>query len=122
MKELLLVGLGGLVGSMARYQIGVWLLQLQPSPRFPLGTFIVNFIGCLAIGLLAGAATRYNYLTPQLRLFLMTGLLGGFTTFSALGLDAVLLFERGAWHMAALYVGASVVLGLGAVRLGYQLF
>ena len=115
MKGILLVGLGGFIGSVARYKLGGLVLHLSAQERFPYSTFAVNLLGCLAIGLLAGLTERYELFGPGTRLFLFTGLLGGFTTFSAFGLDALLLLRRSEFLVAALYAGASVVLGITAV-------
>jgi CrcB protein len=121
MKGILLVGLGGFIGSVARYKLGGLVLHLSAQERFPYSTFAVNLLGCLAIGLLAGLTERYELFGPGTRLFLFTGLLGGFTTFSAFGLDALLLLRRSEFLVAALYAGASVVLGITAVWLGLKL-
>lgn len=120
MKNILLVGLGGFVGSIARYKLGGWLLHMTAQERFPFSTFAVNVIGCLVVGVLAGLAERYELFGPGTRLFLFTGLLGGFTTFSAFGLETMFLLRRGEPWVAATYVGASVVLGIGAVWLGIK--
>lgn len=121
MKSMLLVGLGGFIGSIARYTLGGAILGMTAQHRFPWSTFAVNVLGCLAIGILAGLAERHEMFGPGTRLFLFTGLLGGFTTFSAFGMDAVFLLRRGEILMAALYAGASVVLGITAVWLGIKL-
>lgn len=116
----LLVGLGGFLGAIARYKLGGWLLHMTAQDRFPFGTFAVNVLGCLAVGILAGVAERYEVIGPEARLFLFTGLLGGFTTFSAFGLEAVFLIRRGDLGVAALYAGGTVVLGITAVWLGLK--
>lgn len=121
MKALLLVGLGGGIGSIARYVLGTLLLQPAAPGRFPLGTFVVNVLGCLVAGLLAGWWERQALLGPEARLFLFTGLLGGFTTFSAFGLETTALLRRGEFGTAMLYAGASVVIGIAAVWLGLRL-
>lgn len=121
MKDILLVGLGGFIGSVARYKLGGLVLHLTAQQRFPFGTFAVNVAGCLVIGLLAGFAERHELFGPGTRLFLFTGLLGGFTTFSAFGLDAMFLVRRGEPALAALYAAASVVLGIAAVWLGLRI-
>lgn len=121
MKALLLVGLGGFVGSIARYQLGGWVLHLTAQERFPWSTFAVNVVGCLVAGVLAGLAERFELFSADARLFLFTGLLGGFTTFSAFGLDSMYLVRRGELAVAALYAGASVVVGIGAVWLGLRI-
>ena len=121
MKEVLLVGLGGFIGSVARYKLGGLVLHLTAQHRFPYSTFAVNVVGCLVVGILAGLAERHELFGTSTRLFLFTGLLGGFTTFSAFGLDAMFLVRRGELWLAALYAGASVVLGVAAVWLGLKL-
>jgi len=121
MWNLLLVGVGGGIGAMARYLVGGWVLHQTMQERMPYGTLAVNLIGCLAIGLLAGAAERFEVLTPEARLFLITGVLGGFTTFSAFGYDTMFLLRRGELLIAGAYVGASVGLGLLAVWLGLRI-
>jgi CrcB protein len=117
---ILLVGLGGFLGAVARYELGGFLLHMTAQDRFPFGTFAVNVLGCLAVGILAGVAERYEVIGPEARLFLFTGLLGGFTTFSAFGLEAVFLLRRGDLGVAALYAGSTVVLGIAAVWLGLK--
>jgi len=121
MPPVLLVGLGGFVGAVARYKLGGLVLHLTVQERFPFSTFAVNVLGCLAVGVLAGMAERQDAFGPDARLFLFTGLLGGFTTFSAFGLEAVYLLRRGEVATAALYAGGSVVLGIAAVWLGLKL-
>jgi len=121
MQNILLVGLGGFLGSIARYKLGGFILHMTAQDRFPYSTFAVNVLGCLIVGVLAGIAERYNVFGPDTRLFLFTGLLGGFTTFSAFGLEAMHLIRRGDLGTAALYAGGSVVLGITAVWLGLKL-
>ena len=121
MNHLLLVGLGGFVGAIARWKLGGWLLHLTVQEKFPYPTFAVNVAGCLAIGVLAGLAERQGMFAQGARLFLFTGLLGGFTTFSAFGLETFVLLRRGEPWIAALYVVASVLAGLAAVWLGLRL-
>jgi fluoride exporter len=118
MLHLGLVALGGGIGAAARHLVNLSALRLL-GPSFPAGTLTVNVIGGLLMGLLAGyLALRYEGGGQELRLFLATGVLGGFTTFSAFSLDAVLLWQRGDIGLAALYVLASVVLSIGALLLG----
>lgn len=121
MKDLALVALGGGVGAVARYLVGGALLHWSAQERFPLSTFIVNVLGCLAIGLVAGLVERQQLLSSEIRLLLMTGVLGGFTTFSAFGLEAIQLVRRGEWWIAGLYAGGSVVAGIAAVWLGMRI-
>jgi CrcB protein len=110
MSRFLLVGAGGALGAAARY--GVSLLAAR-WPGFPFATLAVNVAGCLAIGLLSPVLT-----SESARLFLITGVLGGFTTFSAFGADTQALAAGGRPGLAAVYVGLSVGAGLGAVWLG----
>ena len=121
MSGTLIVGLGGFLGAIARYKLGAAVMHVSGVVRFPLGTFAVNVAGCLAIGLLAGAVARYHVLGAEARLFLFTGVLGGFTTFSAFGLETVELLRRGELAMASLYAGGSVAAGLAAVWVGLKL-
>lgn len=121
MKSILLVGLGGMIGSVARYKAGGWLLHQTLLQKFPYSTFAINIVGCLVAGVLAGLVEKHDLFTADTRLFLFTGLLGGFTTFSAFGLDAIYLVRRGDLMTAAAYAGLSVVVGIAAVWLGYRL-
>ena len=88
MRNLLLVGAGGFLGAIARYAVTLLLSPAGSTSRLPLGTLVVNVSGCLAIGLLAGLGERTGFLTADARLFLLTGLLGGYTTYSAFALES----------------------------------
>lgn len=121
MKALLLVGIGGFMGSVARWKLGGLVLHLTAQQRFPYSTFVMNVLGCLLAGVLAGLAEKHALFGPDTRLFLFTGLLGGFTTFSAFGLDALYLLRRGDVAMAVLYALASVAVGLLAAWAGMRL-
>ena len=121
MAAALWVALGGALGSVARLKLGGWAALAYPDWRFPLGTFLVNVLGCLAIGLLAGAGERPGLLSHEAKLFLFTGILGGFTTFSAFGLETVALLKRGDLLVACSYAGLSVVAGILAVYLGFAI-
>lgn len=112
MKSLLLVAFGGAIGSVARYRLATWVMAQGTDWKFPAGTFAVNVIGCLIAGVAAGLAERYHLFSPDARLFLFVGILGGFTTFSAFGLETVFLLRRGDVWIAALNVFASVACGL----------
>lgn len=112
--EFLLVALGGACGSALRYAVSSWA-ALALGGGFPWGTLAVNVLGSGAIGIAGGVG-----LGGELRLLLVTGVLGGFTTFSAFSLETGLLFQRH-WWLAALYVGASLGLGLAAFALCYWL-
>lgn len=118
MKGLLLVAAGGALGSVARYQLSGLLLQHTGDWRFPAGTFAVNVTGCLAAGVLAGLAEGHGLLSADARLFLFVGLLGGFTTFSAFGMETMHLLARGDTGVAFANVALSVAAGLAALWLG----
>ncbi len=92
------------------------------GPGFPLWTMIVNILGSFAIGLLAGYFLVRPGISQDVRLFLTTGVLGGFTTFSAFSLDAALLVERHQYGLAAAYVGGSVIAGIAALFVGLAMF
>lgn len=121
MNQMLLVALGGAIGSVARFKLSGWVLHQTPNWRFPTGTFAVNVIGCLIAGLLAGMAVKQDFFTPEARVFLFTGFLGGFTTFSAFGLETLLLFKRGEPGVAIANVVVSIVVGLLVAWLGYEM-
>lgn len=118
MKAILLVALGGAVGSVARYKLSGYVLHHTIDWRFPAGTFAVNVVGCLVAGVLAGLAEKHDLLSPDTRLLLFTGVLGGFTTFSAFGLETMHLLKRGDVAVAAANVVLSVLAGLAALWLG----
>ncbi len=121
MKVIFLVGLGGLLGSVARYKAGGWVLHLTSLEKFPYSTFAVNVVGCLAAGVLAGLVEKHDLFAADTRLFLFSGLLGGFTTFSAFGMDSLYLVRRGELLTAASYTGFSVIVGIAAIWLGLKL-
>jgi CrcB protein len=120
-KQILIVALGGAVGSVARYEFGGFALHHTQSWDFPVSTFSVNIIGCFVIGLLAALVEHHDLFSPSVRLLLFTGLLGGFTTFSALGYESVFLLRRGLLSIATGYVLSSVLCGLGSVLAGMKL-
>ena len=114
-KNLLLVALGGAVGSVGRYLVSKWL-----EGGFPWGTLTVNIIGCLLIGLLTGLVAK-GTLTPEMKLLLVTGFCGGFTTFSTFANESFLMMKTGDALLAAIYVGVSVAMGILAVYVGLQI-
>jgi CrcB protein len=118
-KEVLLVGLGGGVGSILRYLGAVYSEKMCPA-GFPAGTFLVNILGCFAIGLLTGLIGR-QVLDENGRLLFITGFCGGFTTFSAFSAESLRMFESGHVLPGILYVAASVLTGIAAVWLGIWL-
>ena len=115
MKATLLVAVGGALGCVARYQCGALVLHHTLAWKFPAGTFLVNVLGCLLAGGIIGVAEHHNFLTPEARLLIFTGFLGGFTTFSAFGVETVSLLQKGEWGVAAAYVLLSVACGLAAL-------
>jgi CrcB protein len=121
MKAMLLVALGGALGSVARFKLSGYVLHHTIDWRFPAGTFVVNVVGCLAAGILAGLAEKHDLLAPDTRLLLFTGVLGGFTTFSAFGLETMHLLKRGDVAVAGANIVLSVVMGLIALWLGMGL-
>ena len=121
LKQLIIVALGGAVGSMLRYKLGGFALHHTQTWNFPVSTFSINVAGCLAIGVLAALVEHHDLFSPSVRLLLFTGLLGGFTTFSAFGYESMFLLRRGLFSIAAGYVLVSVVGGLIAVGVGMKL-
>jgi len=120
-KQILIVALGGAVGSVLRYKLGGFALHHTQSWNFPVSTFSVNLAGCFAIGILAALVEHHDLFSPSTRLLLFTGLLGGFTTFSAFGYESAFLLRRGLVSIAAGYVLLSVFGGLLAVGVGMRL-
>jgi CrcB protein len=116
-KLLLYIFLGGGIGSVLRYLLTL-SVNRQLTTAFPTGTFVVNVTGCFLIGLLYGIAIRYSWFNAGWRLFLITGICGGYTTFSAFSYEAVGLIREGNFGYFLLYVAGSVVLGLLATMLG----
>lgn len=115
MERLLLVGLGGGLGSMARYLLGGLVGRWKGGWTFPLETLLVNVAGCLAIGLLASLAETRGVFAGTTRAFLFVGLLGGFTTFSTFGYETFQLLRDGQLGAAGLSAGLQLVGGLGGV-------
>jgi CrcB protein len=120
-KAIILVAAGGALGSVARYLLSGWVLHQVIGWRFPLGTFLVNTIGCLAVGVLGGLVVKSDFFSPDTRLLVFTGIAGGFTTFSAFGLETFYLLRRGEAMVAGSYVLSSVVVGLAVLWLGFVL-
>ena len=116
-----IVFLGAGIGGALRHGVNLAAARLL-GYGFPYGTIIVNVLGSFLMGLLAGYFAYRTGLSQHLRLFLTTGLLGGFTTFSAFSLDAVLLIERHAYWSAPAYMLGSVLLSLAALLVGLSLF
>lgn len=118
----LLIGLGGALGSMARHGINHLIHQRNLSSTFPLGIFIINVLGSCVIGAVAGvvASGRWHW-SYNARVFVLVGVLGGFTTFSSFSLDTLALFRDGHIGQAVWNVFGQVSLSLAGVWLGYRL-
>ncbi len=117
MLNMFAVAIGAAVGANLRYLISTWAAQRFGS-GFPYGTLLINVTGCLVIGVvLTLAATKFT-LSEPLRLLIVTGILGGYTTFSSFGYETFAMIGGGNWVGAAIYLAGSLSLGLGAVFLG----
>ena len=116
MTQVLFVDVGGFLGSVARHLL-VGLLQPSTGVSFPVGTLAVNVLGCVAIGGISELLETHPALTPETQAFLVIGLLGGFTTFSAFGNETLNLFRQGSM-LAVANVVANVVLAIGGVWVG----
>ena len=116
MKEVIFVGTDGFIGASLRYIISAWFSQFSRF-GFPLGTFAVNFIGCTLLGIFVGLGLGKTTTLP-LREFAVIGVLGGFTTFSAFGLESFELLKSGQFAMTLIYIMGSMVLGLSGIGLG----
>lgn len=117
----MLVGLGGALGAVARWKLGGVVLHHTTDWKFPLSTFLVNVVGCLVAGALVGLVTKLDWFTPDARLFVFTGVLGGFTTFSAFGIETAYLLRRHEYGVATWYVLLSVVCGIAGLMLASSL-
>ncbi|WP_329804931.1 fluoride efflux transporter CrcB [Flavobacterium facile] len=120
-KNLLLVLLGGGFGSVARYLLSYFFTKNNTS-NFPWATFIANSLGCLIIGLLFGYIQKNNLQNETLKLLLITGFCGGFTTFSTFSLENIQFIQNQNYNLAIIYTLASLFVGLLAVIIGYKLF
>lgn len=117
----ILVGSGGFIGAVLRYGLSGLVQGFAPLSTFPWGTLAVNLLGCLAIGVVAGLVDVRQLFTPELRIFMLIGVLGGFTTFSTFGYEAFALLRDAEYLRAAAYLGVHVFAGLGLVWAGYAI-
>ena len=119
MKILLLIGTGSFIGGVLRYSISQFI-QTKFLSTFPIGTLVINIIGCFTIGLVFALSERTN-MSPEMRLFLATGICGGFTTFSAFSNETFGLMRDGQLFYASAYITSSVLFGVFATFIGYSL-
>lgn len=116
--NLLLVALGGALGSTARYLLSMFVLRVSGT-LFPAGTFAVNTAGCLIFGAIAGATSQRVQVAPEMRLFLLVGVLGGFTTFSSYAFESFSLVRDGQFLAASVNIVGQVIAGLVGMWAGY---
>ena len=116
-RNLLFIGIGSFIGGICRYLLQQFVQNNYPS-SIPYGTLIVNIIGCFVIGIVYELSGRGNLLSPEMRLFLATGICGGFTTFSSFAYENVSMVLDGEFLYPLLYILMSVVIGFGAVHAG----
>ena len=121
-KEILIVGVGSFAGGDLRYILTVGLSKLGRLWAFPIGIMLINILGCFLIGVLYGYFKSKATTAPVLPLLLLTGVLGGFTTFSTFSFETVQLFQQNEWLKAALYIVGSVGLGVASCYLGMRQF
>ncbi len=119
-RTLLLIGLGGSIGSILRYLTSV-VIEKYYATIFPLPTLIINILGCLLIGIIMGLLEKNQANDSAMKWFLVTGFCGGFTTFSAFGYENIRLLQNGNIFLALVYISTSIILGLGSVWLGFLL-
>jgi CrcB protein len=118
--NLLLIAVGGAVGSVARALLSTTVLRVSGS-LFPLGTFVVNLVGCVVFGVIAGAAEQRVPLTPASRAFLLVGVLGGFTTFSSYAFESFALLRDAQFLSASVNIVGQVIAGLAGMWIGFSL-
>ena len=118
LTQIMIVGAGGFVGSALRFAVSGWAQRLAATGGFPYGTLLVNVLGCLMIGLLGGLAEFRQVLEPGQRLFLMIGVLGGFTTFSTFAYETLSLAQDAELFKAVVNTLLQVVLGFAAALVG----
>jgi CrcB protein len=117
----IIVGSGGFLGALARYGLSGLVQRLVPSTTFPYGTLVVNLLGCFVIGVIGGLAESRLLFGPEVRTFILIGVLGAFTTFSTFGNETFLMIRDHEYLRMAANVGIHVILGLALVWLGYAL-
>ncbi len=118
MLKLIIIGIGGFFGSIMRYGAGGFIHRWLNNPMFPYGTLFVNILGCFLIGVIGGLVEMRNVFSPEVRLFLLVGFLGGFTTFSSFGMETYYMIRDGQLIPALGNIFGNVGFGLIAVWLG----
>ncbi|MEP7165936.1 MAG: fluoride efflux transporter CrcB [Ferruginibacter sp.] len=116
-KNLLLAGLGGCLGSMMRYATGLFF---KPT-NFPVATLLVNIAGSLVIGIVIGLSMKDVNFSNGWKIFLATGICGGFTTFSAFSAENLQMLQQGKYHLSLLYICSSIIFGIAAAWVGFKL-
>lgn len=117
-RILLLIGMGGFLGSIGRYLTGLLFYKIWPSINFPIGTFVANILGCFLIGCIFGLSERLEWFSPEWRLFFATGFCGGYTTFSSFSYENIEMLQAGQYGTFGIYAISSMVFGMLAVFIG----
>lgn len=121
MTKVLLIGVGGFIGALARYWVAGWVQRVASGGGFPYGTLVVNLSGCLIVGILSYLVTARGMFSDDTRAFLFVGIMGAYTTFSTFGNETLALLRDGKNVEAFANVGLHILLGLGAVAVGRTL-
>jgi CrcB protein len=121
MIKLLIIGIGGFLGSVSRYLVSGFVYRIVGKPLFPYGTLAVNIIGCLFIGFFAGISENRQLFNPETRLFVFIGFFGGFTTFSSFGYEVFTFANNGQFLSSLTNILLHLIFGLGGVWFGYSL-
>ena len=121
MEKVLWAGIGGFIGSAARYGIGGYVARLAQNIPFPIETLVINGLGCGLLGFLAGLSEFRGMFSAEIRVFLFIGILGGFTTFSTFGYETVQLFRDGQQGWGWMNIAFQIMLGVGSTWAGLLL-
>ena len=119
-RMLFYVGLGSCTGGICRYLTQQYIQKNYPS-SFPFGTLAVNVVGCFIIGIVYGLSLKGNFLSPQMRVLLISGFCGGYTTFSSFAYENISLIQDGEMFYTFLYIAFSIIIGFGSAYLGILL-
>ena len=120
MYSTLLIAAGGAIGSLARYRLSAWIFSRTGKTHFPAGIFMLNVLACALIGLLAGLAVRTNLFSGDVHAFLFSGIVAGFGTFSAFGLETFYLIRREEYLLATGYAVLTMICGLFGILAGFS--